>query len=92
MAVGLTENPAALQRWMVSGPEMACLVGKCEASIEEKKEYDTRHHEQTKQLAFVAQDVKASSGAIEYLGNPFCGESNVDLLVLDKVTCRRSVH
>ena len=26
-AVGLTENPAALQCWMVSGPEMAHLVG-----------------------------------------------------------------
>lgn len=24
-AVGLTENPSALRRWMVSGPEMACL-------------------------------------------------------------------
>lgn len=27
-AIGLTESPAALQRWMVSGPEMACLVNK----------------------------------------------------------------
>ena len=26
-AVGLTENPAALRRWMVSGPEMARLIG-----------------------------------------------------------------
>ena len=25
-AVGLTENPAALRRWMVSGPEMARLI------------------------------------------------------------------
>ena len=26
-AVGLTENPAALLRWMISGPEMARFVG-----------------------------------------------------------------
>lgn len=26
-AVGLTENPAALRRWMVSGPEMARVIG-----------------------------------------------------------------
>ena len=26
-AVGLTENPAPLRRWMVSGPEMALLIG-----------------------------------------------------------------
>ncbi len=26
-AVGLTENLAALRRWMVSGPEMARLIG-----------------------------------------------------------------
>ena len=28
-AVGLTENPTAFQRWMVSGPEFARLLGDC---------------------------------------------------------------
>jgi hypothetical protein len=28
-AVGLTENPTALRRWMVSGPEMARVIGEC---------------------------------------------------------------
>ncbi|KAI9547233.1 hypothetical protein NQZ68_018435 [Dissostichus eleginoides] len=53
-AVGLTENPAALRRWMVSGPEMARVVGEFEASTEKRKKTDTRHHEQTKhaQMAF----------------------------------------
>ena len=32
-AVGLTENLAALRRWMVSGLEMATLIRKLEASI-----------------------------------------------------------
>lgn len=31
--VGLTENHAALRRWMVSGPEMARLIGEFEASL-----------------------------------------------------------
>ena len=31
-AVGLTENPAALRCWMVSGPEMARLIGEFEVS------------------------------------------------------------
>ena len=82
-AVGLTENPAALRFWMVSGPEMA-RVGEFEASTEKRKETDTRHHEQTThaQMAF-ARDVKALTGAIEDMGNPFCEKSSVDLLVLD---------
>ena len=32
-AVGLTENSAALQRWMVSGPEMARVIGEFRASL-----------------------------------------------------------
>ena len=82
-AVGLTENPAALRRWMVSGPEMARVIGEFEVSTEKRKKTDTRHHEQTKhaQMAF-AQDVKALTGAIEDMGNPFC-ENSSDLLVLD---------
>ena len=64
-AVGLTENPAALRRWMVSGPEMARVVGEFEASTEKRKKTDTLHHEQAKhaQMAF-ARDVKALIGAI----------------------------
>jgi hypothetical protein len=47
-AVGLTENPAALRRWMVTGPEMARLIGEFEVSTMKKKKTDFRHHEQTK--------------------------------------------
>ena len=34
--VGLAENPAALCRWMVSGPEMACVIGEFEGLIQKK--------------------------------------------------------
>ena len=47
-AVGLTENLAALQRWMVSGPEMARLIGDFEVSTKKRKKTDFRHHEQRK--------------------------------------------
>ena len=33
----LTENPAALRHWMVSGPEMARVIGEFEMSTEKKK-------------------------------------------------------
>ena len=33
-AVGLTENPAALRRWMVSGPEMARVIAEFQATSE----------------------------------------------------------
>ena len=80
-ALGLTENPAAVNRWMLSGPEMARVVGEFEASTEKRKKTD---HEQTKhaQMAF-ARDLKALTGAIEDVGNPFCEKSSVYLLVLD---------
>ncbi|KAG0723071.1 hypothetical protein GWK47_043325 [Chionoecetes opilio] len=45
-AVGLTENPAALRRWMVSGPEMARLIQEFEGSTEKRQDTDGRHHEQ----------------------------------------------
>jgi hypothetical protein len=30
-AIGLTENVAALHHWMVSGPEIVCMIGEFEA-------------------------------------------------------------
>ena len=81
--VGLTENPAALRRWMVTGPEMARLIGKFEVSTMKKKKTDFRHHEQTKhaQMTF-GRDITSLTGVIEQMGNPFAENSN-DLLVLD---------
>ncbi|KAJ8027926.1 hypothetical protein HOLleu_30023 [Holothuria leucospilota] len=82
-AVGLTENPAALRRWMVSGPEMARLIQEFEGSTEKRQDTDIRHHEQKRhaQMAF-AQDVRSLSRAMEEMGNPFT-EYSSDLLVLD---------
>ncbi len=82
-AVGLTENPAALHRWMVSGPEMARLIQEFEISTDKKKTTDLRHHEDTEhaQTAF-KRDVCSLVNTIDHFGNPFC-EGSCDLLVLD---------
>ena len=83
-AIGLTENPAALRRWMVSGPEMARVIREFEMSTEKKKSTDFCHHEETKhvQKAF-KRDVDCLAKTIEEYGNPFT-ENSSDLLVLDK--------
>ena len=79
-AVCLTENPAALRRWMVSGPETARLIGEFEAATETRRTHNLRHHEESKhvQLAF-ARDVKSLANTIEEMINPFT-ENSSDLL------------
>eukprot|EP00745_Piridium_sociabile_P027883 TRINITY_DN44892_c0_g1_i4.p1 TRINITY_DN44892_c0_g1~~TRINITY_DN44892_c0_g1_i4.p1 ORF type:complete len:307 (+),score=64.28 TRINITY_DN44892_c0_g1_i4:780-1700(+) len=47
-AVGLTEDPSALRRWMVAGPEVSRLVANYEAVSGAKDvQKSNRHHEQT---------------------------------------------
>lgn len=47
-AVGLTEDPSALRRWMVAGPEVSRLVANYEAVSGAKDvKKSNRHHEQT---------------------------------------------
>ncbi len=82
--IGLTESPAALQRWMVSGPEMAGFINDFETSVNHSQvTTDTRHHEQRPgvQKAFL-QDVMSLKATFDEYGNPFL-ESSGDLLVLD---------
>ena len=45
-AVGLTESPAALRRWMIAGPEIARGVKEIESTYDVRKPHDNRHHEQ----------------------------------------------
>ena len=83
-AVGLTENPSALRRWMIAGAEVARVIGEFEKSaIPENRRVDTHHHDQTAsvQISF-AKDVRSLLTVIEDMGNPFEQESQ-DLLVLD---------
>lgn len=83
-AVGLTENPSALRRWMLAGPEVSGLVANYEAVSGAKDvKKGNHHHEQTEaaQKAFF-EKVKRLTSVMREMGNPFMEESD-DLLVLD---------
>lgn len=85
-AVGLTQTPEALRRWMVAGPELVRMTAEFEASTEGMHRgmtSETRHHEQTKSSQMIfAHQVKSLVEVMEEMGNPFMEESN-DLLRLD---------
>lgn len=85
-AVGLTENPNALRRWMMSGPEIARLVNEFESDLNPSASHQTpvtNHHEvqNSFQESFL-KDVKALVATMEELGNPFLEESE-ELIALD---------
>jgi len=82
--VGLTEDPAALRRWMLAGPEIARVVAEFEEYVlNDGKADDTRHHEQALhyQTNF-AKDVSALIKTFNELDNPFL-ESSGELIMLD---------
>ena len=87
-AVGLLQNPKALLRWMVAGPELARVIEEFEVNcldrgIGKTTGTNLKHHEHTAsaQVKF-ANEVSALVQVVEDMGNPFMEESD-DLLVLD---------
>ena len=83
-AVGLTQNPQALRRWMVAGPEMVRMTAEFEVTIERhRKATPETHHEQTRSYqAKFAEQVRRMVEVIEEMCNPFL-EGSKDLLKLD---------
>ena len=85
-AVGLTDDPNALRRWMVAGPEVARAIVEFQDAMEPVNSENTeesKHHEENRswQKLFV-KDVRSLTSTIEELGNPFEEDSN-ELLALD---------
>ena len=83
-AVGLTEDPLALKRWMISGPEVARIVRQFEEHFLHHIEVgDTRHHDESPsiQKSFL-NNVKGLVESYEIMGNPFL-EDSPDLIALD---------
>ena len=83
-AIGVTEDPSALRRWMIAGPEVSHLVSQYEAACGAKEgTKHTSHHEETEreQRGFL-EKVEKLSQAMKDMGNPFQEESQ-DLLSLD---------
>ena len=82
--IGLTEDPSALRRWMVAGPETSRMVANFEKALEiDDDKANNLHHEQTPaaQKIFL-EKVQRLTTVIDELGNPFAEETG-DLLVLD---------
>ena len=69
-AIGLTDNPSAFRRWIISGPEVSRIITEFEDQTQFTKD-DHRHHDQTPsvQNEFV-KDVQSLAATIEELGNP----------------------
>ena len=83
-AIGIAEDPSALRRWMVPGPEVSFLVGKYEALCGAKDaNKDFQHHEQSKraQKTFIVRVQKLQS-AMKQMGSP-CMEEIGKLFTLD---------
>ena len=82
-AIGLTESPSSLRRWMIGGPELARMINEYEEQLPRENRQVRKHHEQVSSLqnAFL-KDVKNLVNAMEDLGNPFKEDSG-DLLTLD---------
>ena len=83
-AVGLTDNPSALLRWMVAGPEVARATEEFQDGDKHwGRRVDTHHQDQTPcvQTSF-SKDVCSLVSVMENHGNPF-EEESVDLVVLD---------
>ena len=69
-AIGVTEDPSALRRWMIAGPELrpevSHLVARYEAACGTKEGTEhTSHHEETD------RDSRKALQAMEDMGNPF---------------------
>lgn len=83
-AIGITEDPSALRRWMVAGPEVSHLNAQYESLSEVQDANEpTQHHEQTRQFqkTFLDRVNKLHSVMLE-MGNPFMDESK-ELVTLD---------
>ena len=79
--MGITENPEALRRFMISGPELARIVEEFEQSTFQTT--DSKHHEQyPKFQSKFKEDVKSLIKAFSNTGNPFLEDSK-DLISLE---------
>lgn len=83
-AIGLTEDPSALRRWMVSGPEISRVIDEFETVVNPHKSSEvSKHHEDTvpSQKVFL-EEVQRFVKTVNDFGNPFLEDSS-DLYKLD---------
>ena len=89
--IGLTENPAAFKRWMLSGPELARLQRKFEkdyfshANSDNLKNFENHEEGLATQKAFQKQVISLLK-TFERMGNPFLDDFP-ELVTLDNRNC-----
>lgn len=92
-AIGLTENPKALLRWMISGPEVSRVVCEFEQACGNASMYSNdSHHDQSesKQIAF-STHVSAMVSVMEEMGNPFADEGKELFAIDSHIICSSEV-
>lgn len=84
--IGITENPSALLRWMVSGPEIAKIVRAFESEYMSPASNSNLHHEQNRatQTRFLKEFNSLLQCFIEN-GNPFEEECTDPITLKSKV-------
>ena len=91
-AIGLTENPQALHRWMTGGPQIARLVHEFEETINTATAEQFKHHKQVPSFqAKFKTHVQSMVDTITELGNPFSDESNELVSLSSKDVADKSV-
>ena len=86
-AVGLTENPGELPRWMLTGPEITRITGESQDQLTTEDTNETRHHEQQGAVQkTILEQVTALVSCMEEMGNSFIEESG-DILS-PNINCR----
>jgi hypothetical protein len=87
--IGLTENPSALKRWIIAGPEQARLLTEFEDYFIEDLNNDNnfRHHEEVASIqnTFENEVINLTKTFREY-GNPFL-DIGQDIIVLHTRDC-----
>ena len=83
-AIGVTEDPSALRRWMIAGSEVSHLVAEYESASEAKDANEnTKHQEQTEHTPKAFFDkIQKLYTVMKDMGNPFMNETG-DLFTLD---------
>ncbi|MES9881369.1 MAG: hypothetical protein ABW185_10860, partial [Sedimenticola sp.] len=87
-AIGLTEDPVSLRRWLVCGPELANLMGEFDDQymLEDNRENNLHHAEGLATQKLFHQQSQNLTDVIAGFGNPF-EDDCPELLVLNSRVC-----
>lgn len=85
--IGLTESPAALKEWVVTGPEKSRLLEEFQYNFLTPPVQNDKHHEEnmSTQCSFHHQS-RSLIDAINAYGNPFC-ENSSEMIILNTRDC-----